>query len=64
MASKAQGCGGCAVLTMLRCRFSGYTTIFGTSLPSCGFKYDDIYDNYSKARGVGVLCQSLDGWQA
>ena len=52
-----KGCGGCAIVASWGCRFSGYTTYFAASMASFGFRYSDIYDNNSKARGVGVLCQ-------
>ena len=52
-----KGCGGCAIVEKWGCIFSAYTTCFAASRASFGFRYSDIYDNNSKAKGVGVLCQ-------
>ena len=55
--TELKGCGGCAVVAKWGCRFSGPTPYFAASMPSCGCCDCDKYDNNSKARGVGVLCQ-------
>ena len=49
--------GGCHVVEKPYGRFSGYTTCFVASMPSCGCCDCDTYDNAFMARGVGVLCQ-------
>ena len=50
-------CEGCVVVKKSSCRFSGLTTYFAISMPSCGCCDCDTYDNASMVRGVGVLCQ-------
>ena len=50
-------CGRCLVMETSYCRFSGPTTYFAISMPSCGCCDCDTYDNAFMVRGVGVLCQ-------
>ena len=38
-------CGGCLVVEKSYCRFSGPTTYFAISMPSCGCCDCDTYDN-------------------
>ena len=57
-------CRGCIVVETSYCRFSGISTYFAISMPSCGCCDCDTYDNSIMVRGVGVLCQKFDGSRA
>ena len=57
-------CGGCLVVEKSYIRFFGPTTYFAISMPTCGCCDCDTCDNAIMVRGVGVLCQKLDGRRA
>ena len=57
-------CEGCLVVEKTCCIFSGTTTYFAISMPSCGCCDCNTYDNASMVRGVEVLCQKLEGRKA
>ena len=57
-------CEGCLVVEKSYIRFFGPTTYFAISMPSCGCCDCDTYDNAIMVRGVGVLCQKLEGRRA